>query len=129
MAATIRKVKVEQNYEIFAWRWMRYSAVILIPLVWIHVLIQDILVGAHHITMDYVVKRWSMVGWQAYDILLLGFAFAHGMNGLRQVMLDYVHDKPARRVVEWVIFIAWIIITLIGGIAILAAAQKHMAAV
>lgn len=129
MAATIRKVKVEQNYEIFAWRWMRYSAVILIPLVWIHVLIQDILVGAHHITMDYVVKRWSMVGWQAYDILLLGFAFAHGMNGLRQVMLDYVHDKPSRRVVEWVIFIAWIIITLIGGIAILAAAQKHMAAV
>lgn len=129
MAATIRKVKVKQNYEIFAWRWMRYSAVILIPLVWIHVLIQDILVGAHHITMDYVVKRWSMFGWQAYDILLLAFAFAHGMNGLRQVALDYVHDKTSRRAVEWLIFIAWIIITIIGGVAILAAAQKHLVSV
>jgi succinate dehydrogenase / fumarate reductase membrane anchor subunit len=106
---------------------MRYSAVALVPLVWIHVLIQDILVGVHQINLDYVVLRWSLLGWQVYDILLLGFAFAHGMNGLRQVLNDYIYNKSARNVVSWVIFIAWIVITVIGGIAIVAAGQKHLA--
>jgi len=127
MAATIRKVKIKQNYEHVAWKWMRYSAVALVPLVWIHVLIQDVLVGVHQINLDYVVLRWSLLGWQVYDILLLSFAFAHGMNGLRQVLSDYIYNKSARNVIAWVIFIAWIVITSIGGIAIVAAAQKHLA--
>lgn len=123
-----RTVKIQQNYEIVAWKWMRYSAIILIPLVWGHVLIQDILVGAHQITLDYVVKRWSMIGWQIYDILLLSFAFAHGMNGLRQIMVDHIHSRRARMLFGWVIFLAWVVITLIGGVAIISAAQKHLAA-
>ena len=64
MATTIREVKIKQNYEHFAWKWMRYSAVALVPLVWIHVLIQDVLVGVHQINLNYVVLRWSMIGWQ-----------------------------------------------------------------
>lgn len=125
---THRTVEIKQNYEIVAWKWMRYSAITLIPLVWAHVLIQDILVGAHQITLDYVVKRWSMIGWQIYDILLLSFAFAHGMNGLRQIMVDHIHGRRARMLFGWVIFLAWVVITLIGGVAIISAAQKHLAA-
>lgn len=121
-------MNIKQNYEIVSWKWMRYSAIILIPLVWIHVLIQDILVGPHQITLDYVVKRWSMISWQIYDILLLGFAFAHGMNGFRQIMVDHIHSRRARLLFGWVIFLAWLVITLIGGIAIISAAQKHLAA-
>ncbi len=123
-----RKITVKQNYEIFAWKWMRYSAVLLIPLVWGHVLIQDILVGAHQITLDYVIKRWSMLGWQIYDILLLAFAFAHGMNGIRQIMVDYIQNQQTRLLFEWAIFVAWILVTLIGGIAIIGSAQKHLSA-
>jgi succinate dehydrogenase / fumarate reductase membrane anchor subunit len=88
MKTISRTVKIKTNYEIVAWKWMRYSAIILIPLVWVHVLVQDILVGPHHITLDYVVRRWSMIGWQIYDILLLSFAFAHGMNGLTTFTAD-----------------------------------------
>ena len=122
-----RTVKVKQNYEIIAWKWMRYSAILLIPLVWVHVFIQDLLVGPHHITLDYVGRRWSMIGWQIYDILLLGLAFAHGMNGLRQIMMDHVPSRRARMMYEWVIFFAWVVITLIGGFAIVGAAHKHLA--
>lgn len=127
MAATIREVKIKQNYEHVAWKWMRYSAVALVPLVWFHVLIQDILVGVHKINLDYVVLRWSMLGWQAYDILLLSFAFAHGMNGLRQVLNDYIRNNSVRNTIAWIIFIAWVVITVIGGVAIIAAAQKNLA--
>lgn len=129
MTITIREVKIKQNYEHVAWKWMRYSAVALIPLVWIHILIQDILVGVHQINLDYVVLRWSMIGWQVYDILLLSFAFAHGMNGLRQILNDYIHSKSTRNVTAWMIFIAWIVITTIGAVAIIAAAQKNLAGI
>ena len=123
-----RTARIKQNYEIVAWKWMRYSAIILIPLVWVHVWIQDILVGPHHITLDYVEKRWSMIGWQIYDILLLSFAFAHGMNGLRQIMVDHIHSRRARMMFGWFIFLAWVVITFIGGLAIVGAAHQHLAA-
>jgi succinate dehydrogenase / fumarate reductase, membrane anchor subunit len=115
----VRTVKRPSNYENTAWRWMRYSAFLLIPLAWIHVLIQDVLVGVHAIDIDYVALRWANVGWRIYDVALLGFAFAHGMNGLRQVLLDYVNDPGKRKILSRVLFIGWLLITLIGAVAII----------
>ena len=114
-----RQVKVKPNYETIAWKWMRYSAVLLIPLVWIHVLLQDVIVGVHHIDLDYVALRWANLGWRVYDVALLGFAFAHGMNGLRQVLNDYIHPEKARIAVSWLILLGWLIITGIGAVAII----------
>jgi len=118
--------KIQPNYETKAWVFMRYSSLLLIPLVWIHVLWQDVIIGVHNIDTNYVLQRWSNIGIQIYDILLLAFAFAHGMNGLRQVMLDFVHSPKARKTTSIIIFILWIIITIIGGIAIIAAAKSHL---
>jgi succinate dehydrogenase / fumarate reductase, membrane anchor subunit len=115
----VRTVKKPSNYENVAWRWMRYSAFLLIPLAWFHILLQDIIVGVHHIDLDYVAIRWASLGWRVYDVFLLGFAFAHGMNGLRQVMLDYVNNSKARSVISWVLFAVWLVITLIGAAAII----------
>lgn len=105
---------------------MRYSSLLLIPLVWIHVVWQDVIVGVHDINLNYVVRRWSNIGIQIYDILLLAFAFAHGMNGLRQVFLDFIHTDKARRVLSITLFIVWIVISAIGAIAILAAAKANL---
>jgi len=130
----VRRVKRPRNYEVVAWKWMRYSAIALIPLVWIHVLIQDVIVGAHGIAETeggawvYVIERWGNPFWITYDILLLAFAFAHGMNGLRQVAMDFIHRETAQRVVSWLIFILWIVISAIGAYAILAAAAANLAA-
>ncbi len=128
MAASARTVKTPANFETTAWKWMRYSGVALIPLVWIHVLIQDVVVGVHQINNDYVLMRWSSLGWQVYDILLLGFAFAHGMNGLRQVANDFIHSPGTQRVVSIVIFVLWLVITIIGAVAIIAASSAQLAA-
>ncbi len=127
MTTQVRTVKTKANYETIAWRWMRYSGILLIPLAWGHVLIQDVLVGVHAIDIDYVVFRWANTGWQVYDILLLAFAFAHGMNGLRQVANDFIHNPKAQRAVSWVIFVVWLVISAIGATAILAAASRHLA--
>ncbi len=107
------------RYESTPWKWMRYSAFLLIPLAWGHVLIQDVLVGGHGINLDYVALRWSMVGWRIYDFLLLAFAFAHGINGLRQVLFDYVHNPKNQRSIAWALFAVWLLISAVGAVAII----------
>jgi succinate dehydrogenase / fumarate reductase membrane anchor subunit len=127
MATTSRTVNIKPNFETKMWRFMRSSGFLLIPLVWIHVLIKDVVHGVHEIDYNYVIAHWSSVGWQAYDIALLAFAFGHGMNGLRQVANDFFHSEKAQRNVGRIIFILWLVVSLIGAIAIIAAAQENLA--
>jgi len=120
----ILQLKQSNAYEAVAWRWMRYSGLLLIPLAWGHVLIQDVLVGVHRIDLDYVAMRWAMLGWRVFDFLLLAFAFAHGMNGLRQVLNDYILNEKWRRAISWSLLLVWLVISLIGGLAIVGGVQR-----
>ncbi|MQC25907.1 MAG: succinate dehydrogenase [Chloroflexi bacterium] len=119
--------KVQKTYESVAWKWMRYSGILLIPLAWIHVLIQDVIVGVHAIDIDYVALRWANIGWQAYDFFLLAFTFAHGMNGLRQVLFDFVHGERARKAWSVALFIFWLLVSIIGTIALVKGARPELA--
>lgn len=119
MAETTEQVQVSQGFEIWAWKWMRYSGLLLIPLAWGHVAIQDVIVGVHRIDLDYVAMRWASLAWRAYDFALLAFAFAHGVNGLRQVLNDYVPGERARRMIAWALLGFWALLSLIGAIAII----------
>ena len=119
MGTTIRTVeKPKPNYETTAWKWMRYSGFLLIPLVWGHLLLQDVIVGVHAIDLDYVAMRWANIGWQIYDAFLLSFAFAHGTNGIRQVLNDFIHSSKGRNIMNWGLLIFWLTITAIGAIAL-----------
>jgi succinate dehydrogenase / fumarate reductase membrane anchor subunit len=118
--------KSARSFESTAWRWMRYSGILLIPLAWFHVYLQDVIVGVHAIDINYVAMRWENIAWQAYDILLLAFAFAHGMYGLRQVSMDFFHTEKARRIVSILILILWLVISIIGAVAIIAGARPEL---
>ena len=119
-----KKVEVKQNYESYAWKWMRYSGFLLIPLVWIHLLLQDAVVGVHDINVSYVAQRWAEIGWRVFDAGLLAFAFAHGVNGFRQVIFDYVHTENGRKVLSWVLFAGWLVISGIGAFALVAGVKR-----
>ena len=124
MSEAVDQVKVAQNYESLAWKWMRYSGLLLIPLAWGHILIQDVLVGVHQINLDYVAMRWATLGWRIYDFLLLAFAFAHGVNGLRQVLNDFIKNEETIRLASWLLLVFWLILSLIGAIAIIGGVQR-----
>jgi succinate dehydrogenase / fumarate reductase membrane anchor subunit len=127
MAGTkIREVKTKSNYEQFAWKWMRISALLLIPLVWGHVLLQDVVVGVHNMNLGYVAERWASIFWRSFDGLLLAFAFAHGVNGLRQVLNDFVHGEQGRRILFIACFIFWLAVSVIGLIALLAGVNQPL---
>ena len=113
------RVATPSNFETKAWVFMRYSAVLLIPLAFGHLILQDVLVGVHRIDIDYVALRWGNIAWRIYDVFLLAFAFAHGMNGLRQVLMDYIRSDRAFRTVSWFLLIFWFVISAIGATAII----------
>jgi succinate dehydrogenase / fumarate reductase membrane anchor subunit len=114
-----REIKLPRNYEATAWKWMRYSAILLIPLAWGHLVWQDVIVGVHRIDLDYVAIRWASWGWRTYDFLLLAFAFAHGVNGLRQILMDFLHTNRWRTFWNWALLLFWLVISLIGAGAII----------
>ncbi len=113
------RVAPPRNFETWAWLFMRYSAIFLIPLAFGHLILQDVVVGVHAINIDYVKMRWDFVLWRVYDAGLLAFAFAHGMNGLRQVLEDYIRNERWFHIVSWVLLIAWLAISIIGAVAII----------
>ncbi len=114
-----RRVGAPRNFETTAWLWMRYSALLLIPLAFGHIILQDVVTGVHAINLNYVSARWGLVAWRIYDAALLIFAFAHGMNGLRQVLMDYIKSEVGFRVVSWLLLLLWLIVSIIGAIAII----------
>jgi succinate dehydrogenase / fumarate reductase, membrane anchor subunit len=111
--------KPKANLETKSWVFMRYSAVLLIPLVFGHLILQDVIVGVHRIDLDYVAMRWASIGWRIYDALLLAFAFAHGVNGIRQVLNDFIHTQRGRKIMHVGLLVFWFIVTAIGAIALI----------
>lgn len=119
MATQTETVQVPQRLDITAWKWMRYSGILLIPLAWIHVALNDVIVGVHAIDINYVQQRWALLGWRVYDFALLAFAFAHGVNGLRQVLNDYIRSDANRSRMAWILLVFWLVISVIGAVAII----------
>ncbi len=113
------RVATPRNFEKTAWMFMRYSALLLIPLAFGHLILQDVIVGVHAIDIDYVAMRWDMLAWRVYDAALLAFAFAHGMNGVRQVLMDYIRSERLFRMVSWGLLLAWLLITIMGAVALI----------
>jgi succinate dehydrogenase / fumarate reductase, membrane anchor subunit len=114
-----KRVAAPRNFETYSWLFMRYSALLLIPLAFGHLILQDVIVGVHAIDLDYVAMRWQSLGWRIYDALLLIFAFAHGMNGARQVLMDYIKNERVFRIVSWVLLLIWVVISAMGAIALI----------
>lgn len=112
-----------RNLETWSWLFMRWSGGLLLLLIWIHVLANALLTGAHHIDLAYVAERWAQpLNWGAtFTILML--AVLHGLNGLRAVLGDYLHGQAANRAVTVVILIAWLVLTGLGAYAMFAGVQ------
>ncbi len=115
-----QSVPVKKTLDQVAWTWMRYSAFLLIPLAWGHLILQDVVQGVHRMDVSYALQRMTDMGWKTYDVLLLAFAFAHGMNGVRQVLRDYIHNPKTFQLVSYLLLVIWLAITLVGAIALFA---------
>lgn len=117
---TSRAVNIKTNFERTAYLFMRLSGIGLIILAVGHVTIQLLLNDVHNLTLEFVANQWNDWGWKAYDMLLLFFAMAHGLNGLRNVLEDYIHNRGTMRIINIGLVIFLIATFIYAGIAIAA---------
>jgi len=117
--ATSRNLKPILTSEARWWLWLRISGLLMIMVLFPHVIIKDVLIGVYQIDLAYVAQVWDNIWWRAFDFTLLFLTFSHGMIGLRQVLLDFVHTSSGRRTMTRVLVTIWVVISLLGAIAIL----------
>lgn len=127
---THRTVKVQANMERYAYLFMRMSGIALLVLAVGHMLIQHVLNSSGNLTLQFVADQWNSWGWKAYDLLLLAFAVPHGINGLRNVLADYIHNQKAMRIitVALAIFVVVTVIWAAVGISLFDAEAARAAA-
>ena len=116
---THRKVNVPSNKERSAFMFMRMTGILLLFLAVGHMMLQHIINDVHDLDMAFVILQWSSWTQRIIDLALLVFALSHGMNGLRNVLGDYVHSPSTMKVIN-IVLGAFLIITLIvAGLAII----------
>ncbi|MFZ1397432.1 MAG: hypothetical protein WAS33_11065 [Candidatus Promineifilaceae bacterium] len=109
---TRRKVQVKFNFERYAYLFMRMSGLILLILAVGHMMIQHVLNSSGNLTLLFVAEQWNSWGWKAYDIFLLLFAIPHGVNGLRNVLEDYIHNPRTMKTIN-IILAVFVVATVI----------------
>ncbi len=127
---TRRKVQIQYNFERYAYLFMRMSGLILLILAVGHMIIQHVLNSSGNLTLIFVAEQWNSWGWKVYDIFLLLFAIPHGVNGLRNVLEDYIHSPGAVRTINIIlaIFVVATVIWAAIGISLFDAEAARQAA-
>ena len=109
---TTRKVKVTRNFERTAYLFMRLSGILLLWLAVSHVFLQLVLSDVHDLNVSVVADNWSNWGRRLSEWLLLIFSLSHGLNGLRNVLEDYIHNDGVIKAIRGVM-VAFFVITIV----------------
>lgn len=99
---------------------MRLSGLALVFLALIHFSITHIVNDVVDTDYDFVAERWHNPAWRLFDWLLLVLALAHGVNGLRWIVDDYVRGPRARTAVKGLVYALTAALVVLGTITILA---------
>lgn len=105
----------KNNFELYAWLFMRFSGLALIVLVFGHLIIMLMVDnGVHRIDWAFVAGRWSSPFWQFWDLTMLWLAQLHGGNGLRTVIADYSRKDTTRFWLNTLLALSMILIMGLG---------------
>ncbi len=141
--------KRASQLEIWFWSFMRWSGVLIVPLVFGHLAMMHVISGvfdinaadaaiigtdASNIAGDgsavvFVGERWNhlLAGvaiWRIYDGALLALIVLHGFNGLRYVVNDYAHNPIVNRGLNWALVFGGALVIIVGMAALLAGAEE-----
>ena len=107
------------NFELYAWLFMRLSGVVLLFLVLGHLLIMLFLDGGvHKINFAFVAGRWASPFWQMWDLTMLWLAGLHGGNGLRTVINDYSRKDGTRFWLKMLLYVSVLLTVGLGSFVI-----------
>jgi succinate dehydrogenase / fumarate reductase membrane anchor subunit len=108
------------GFELWAWLFMRISGLVLLILAVGHVLIMHVPDGGvGRVNFAFVALRWQSPFWRTWDWMLLTLALIHGINGLRNITLDYVRKPGARFAANMVFSILGFALFVLGSVIVL----------
>lgn len=113
------KAQAGTNLELAWWVFMRLSGLVLVFLVLGHIYMNFVLIDVNTVNYDYVARRLSNTTWKIYDLVILGLALLHGLNGSRYVMDDWIKDPSRRFITKAVVYSLGVLVFLIGSISLL----------
>ncbi len=109
------------GFEFNLWLFMRVSGLFIIFLALAHMYIEHFVISVEAVSFQTVIDRWTGAQgafWRMYDLLLLVFAFTHGINGARNVMSDYFHSAGWRAFLTISVWVVWFLLIGMGAFII-----------
>jgi succinate dehydrogenase / fumarate reductase membrane anchor subunit len=105
--------------ELWWWLFMRISGLVLLFLALGHLLVMHLTgTGAERIDFGFVAVRWENPMWRTWDWMLLMLALIHGINGLRNITLDYVTRAGWRLTITMVFFLIGFFLMVLGTLVV-----------
>jgi succinate dehydrogenase / fumarate reductase membrane anchor subunit len=117
---TSRKVRVQRNYERHAFLYMRVSGLLLLFLAMGHLVFQLLINNVADLSVAVVTERWQNGFYRFNEWLLLIFSLSHGLNGLKNVLEDYIHNESAMRIIRWTLLIFFVVTIVVVSYALAA---------
>lgn len=106
-------------FETFSWYFFRWSGVVLLVLVMVHLVLMHVTTDVSSTDYNFVAGRYANPFWRVYDLVLLTLALLHGLNGLRIIVDDYVAAHFWRLVSQSVIALTVVTFWLMGTLTII----------
>ncbi|MDH4112902.1 MAG: succinate dehydrogenase hydrophobic membrane anchor subunit [Actinomycetota bacterium] len=107
------------GFELWMWLFMRISGIVLLVLALGHTLIMHLPSGGvDRVDFGFVATRWASPFWRSWDWMLLTLALIHGINGLRNITLDYVRKPGTRFAANMVFYVLGFTLFVLGTIIV-----------
>jgi succinate dehydrogenase / fumarate reductase membrane anchor subunit len=74
--------------------------------------------GAERIDFGFVAARWDSPLWRTWDWMLLMLALIHGINGLRNITLDYVKQAGIRFAINVTTYVLGFVLITLGTLIV-----------
>jgi succinate dehydrogenase / fumarate reductase membrane anchor subunit len=108
------------NFEMYAWLFMRVSGVVLLALVFVHLWVNLVSPegGVKAVDFAFVAGKWASPFWQVFDLVLLWLAMLHGTNGMRTIVNDYAESDTLRMWLKIALYTAFVVVVTLGTLVI-----------
>lgn len=103
---------------VWAWILQRVTAVLLVVFLGTHLFVLHYIPDNMNINFLGVAARFKSVLYVIIDSGLLGVALYHGLNGIRNVLFDFVVDAGKRRTFDILFWLAGLAFLLWGAYAL-----------
>ncbi len=110
MQATARK-----SSGAWAWLLQRITAVLLLGLLGIHIAVLHFIRPEGDITFASVHVRLATLLYMGVDYSLLGIVLYHGLNGARNVLLDFTFGQRAQTAISMVLLLIGLVAFTYGA--------------